>query len=96
MPAALMVSGRAKVILAERASKDARNSQLLLAGLDFMRVACFHPYSDQAAEALYQAGQACAAAGDVNGAKVAYDAAATRYADTDWGKKAGSALGSLK
>ena len=94
---ALSLRARAKVMLAEKASDAAGKNKLLLEGaLDYLRVATFFSYSPEAADSMYQASKACAAAGDVAGARSALEQVIARFPDSDVCKQAQRDLAAMK
>lgn len=91
----LFLLGQAKKAQADKtADKAAKDKLYVEAGLEFMRSAVFFPYTNDAPEAMFSAGECSRLAGDADGAKAAYETCVVRYGDSAAGKRAKAALGS--
>lgn len=92
---ALLLAGKAQSGLAGRAGGQERRKWLLKAGLSFMRVYAHFPGSDEAPEALYQAGRVNAMLPDPAAARAAYQRVIGRFPESPEAKAARTALAGL-
>ena len=95
LPLALLVVGRAQMVLYEKGDKKDKGP-LAQAGLNLMRVHAHFPDSKEAPEALFYAGQVNLALGNRNGARLAYEAVTRSYGRSEMAAKAAAALEALK
>ena len=93
---ALLIRGKARMRLAEKAAEDQKRKLLLEAGLDFMRVAVFFPSLEESPEALYQAGRVNAALGNSPAASAAYQQVIRRHPNSEFAKKARAELAAME
>lgn len=96
LPTALWLSGKARLALAQNADAAAKGKLYLQAALDFMKVATFFPYANEAPPASVEAGKALAAAGDKASARVVLESTLMKFADSDVLPEARKALDKLK
>jgi hypothetical protein len=92
LPAALLLRGKALLVLYEKGLSQKRQT-LVEAGLCFMRAAACTPQGTaEAPEATFLAARACEHLGNPVAAKNAYGFLLERHPDTEWAQKAQAAL----
>lgn len=97
LAAVLLLSGKARLRLAEAEGDPAKARELLLlAGLDFMRTYSYWPGSGEAPEALVAAGDVCAALGNPKAAQLAFETVTERYKGTPWAARAMEKLSAMR
>lgn len=99
LPTAMLLLGKAQLILAGKAAGKEKHKLLCEAGLNFVRVAAFFGSArEEASEALYCAGlvNQSLAKPNISAARAAYKEVIKRYKTTPAAAKAAKALASLK
>jgi tetratricopeptide (TPR) repeat protein len=96
LPKALLLAGKAQVLLAQKANAYKRRQLLLQGGLNFMRVGVFFPGFGEAPEALYQAGRVNAMLGNHQAAAKTYTLVIERYAKSGFADKAQAELAAMQ
>jgi len=96
LPLLLLLSGRARLALAEAQADAPKKARLLReSGLDFMYVVAYFGDSPEAPEALYQAGRISAALGNAAAAGKAFEGVASRYDKSPFAARARRELDAL-
>lgn len=92
LPRALLLTGKAQILLAETAGEDRKRALYLNGGLNCMRVVAHFPEAVEASEALLLAGKANLAINNQAAAKAAFDAVIQRYGASEAAKEARTLL----
>ena len=92
LPRALLLIGKAQILLAETAGPDQKRALYVNGGLNCMRVAAHFPDAVEAGEALLLAGKANLAIENKNAAQAAFQEVVKRYADSQAAKEAQTLL----
>jgi len=95
LPQALLMLGKAQLILAEAADDSPKRPLLIDAGNSLMHVAVFFGGSPEAPEAYFLAGRANILLGNTGAARKAYDAVSQKYPDSPFAAKAAEAIQQL-